>query len=118
MINVFITDSERSAGMNYDNLHELINRYEASTQFVNASDLLDISQRKEPDEDPLEKLITCRVLILDDVISTGESLTALEKLVEKAGGIIAAKAAVLAEGNAADRSDIVFLEKLPLFPHD
>ena len=59
-----------------------------------------------------------RVLILDDVISTGESLTALEKLVEKAGGIIAAKAAVLAEGGAADRSDIVFLEKLPLFPHD
>ena len=59
-----------------------------------------------------------RVLILDDVISTGESLTALEKLVEKAGGFIAAKAAVLAEGDAADRSDIVFLEKLPLFPHD
>lgn len=59
-----------------------------------------------------------RVLIVDDVISTGESLNALEKLVEEAGGIIAAKAAVLAEGDAADRSDIVFLEKLPLFPHD
>lgn len=56
-----------------------------------------------------------RVLILDDVISTGESLIALEKLVEEAGGIIAAKAAVLAEGDAADRTDIVFLEKLPLF---
>ena len=59
-----------------------------------------------------------RVLIVDDVISTGESLNALEKLVEEAGGIIAAKAAVLAEGKAADRTDIVFLEKLPLFPHD
>ncbi len=59
-----------------------------------------------------------RVLIVDDVISTGESLNALEKLVKEAGGIIAAKAAVLAEGGAADRSDIVFLEKLPLFPHD
>ena len=55
-----------------------------------------------------------RVLIADDVISTGESLTALEKLVEAAGGSIAAKAAVLAEGDAADRTDIVFLEKLPL----
>ena len=59
-----------------------------------------------------------RVLIVDDVISTGESLNALEKLVKEAGGIISAKAAVLAEGDAADRSDIVFLEKLPLFPHD
>lgn len=57
------------------------------------------------------------VLILDDVISTGESLKALEKLVEEAGGKVCAKAAVLAEGSAADRSDIVFLEKLPLFPH-
>ena len=57
-----------------------------------------------------------RVLILDDVISTGESLIALEKLVEAAQGIITGKAAVLAEGNAADRDDIIFLEKLPLFP--
>ncbi len=56
-----------------------------------------------------------RVLILDDVISTGESLRAMEQLVEAAGGIIAGKAAVLAEGDAADRDDIIFLEKLPLF---
>lgn len=56
-----------------------------------------------------------RVLIVDDVISTGESLKALESLVEKAGGIIAGKAAVLAEGDAAERDDIIFLEKLPLF---
>ena len=56
-----------------------------------------------------------RVLIVDDVISTGESLKALEKLVEGAGGEIAAEAAVLAEGDAADRTDIIFLEKLPLF---
>lgn len=55
------------------------------------------------------------VLILDDVISTGESLIALEQLVKKAGGTIAAKAAVLAEGDAAERDDIIFLEKLPLF---
>lgn len=56
-----------------------------------------------------------RVLVVDDVISTGESLKALEKLVEGAGGIISAEAAVLAEGDAADRTDIIFLEKLPLF---
>lgn len=55
------------------------------------------------------------VLIVDDVISTGESLNALEKLVESAGGKTAAKSAVLAEGDAADRTDIIFLEKLPLF---
>ena len=57
-----------------------------------------------------------RVLILDDVISTGESLTAIEKLAETAGAKVAAKAAVLAEGDAADRDDILFLEKLPVFP--
>lgn len=56
-----------------------------------------------------------RILIVDDVISTGKSLEALEKLVEKAGGIIAGRAAVLAEGDAAKRSDITFLEPLPLF---
>ena len=56
-----------------------------------------------------------RGLVLDDVISTGESLKALEELVERAGGTVACKAAVLAEGDAADRDDIVYLEKLPLF---
>lgn len=56
-----------------------------------------------------------RIVIVDDVISTGESLAAVEKLVKDAGGIIVAKAAVLAEGDAADRTDIVYLEKLPLF---
>ena len=52
---------------------------------------------------------------MDDVISTGESLAALEKLIEVAGGNIVGKAAVLAEGDAADRDDIIFLQKLPLF---
>ena len=56
-----------------------------------------------------------RVMIVDDVISTGESLKALEKLVETAGGIITAKSAVLAEGDASGREDIILLEKLPLF---
>ena len=59
-----------------------------------------------------------RILIVDDVISTGESLSALEALVEKAGGIIAGKMAVLAEGDAQDREDLIYLEKLPLFHPD
>lgn len=56
-----------------------------------------------------------KVLIVDDVISTGESLIAVRKLVSEAGGIEAASCAVLAEGDAAERDDIVFLEPLPLF---
>lgn len=62
-----------------------------------------------------EMLNNKRILIVDDVISTGESLIALEKLTDAAGGIIVGKTAVLAEGDAADRDDIIFLEKLPLF---
>ncbi len=57
-----------------------------------------------------------RILIVDDVISTGESLKALEALVEKAGGIICGRMAILAEGDAQERKDLVYLEKLPLFP--
>ena len=56
-----------------------------------------------------------KILIVDDVISTGESLAALEALVEKAGGIIVGRMAVLAEGDAQERADITYLEKLPLF---
>jgi adenine phosphoribosyltransferase len=59
-----------------------------------------------------------RILLVDDVISTGESLLGLEKLVEKAGGIIAGRMAVLAEGDAQDREDLIYLEKLPLFNPD
>lgn len=63
----------------------------------------------------LENLQGKRVLIVDDVISTGESLTALEKLCDKVEGNLCGKAAVLAEGDAAERTDIIYLEKLPLF---
>ena len=59
-----------------------------------------------------------KILIVDDVISTGESLKALEALVETAGGIICGRMAILAEGDAQDRSDLVYLEKLPLFNPD
>ena len=59
-----------------------------------------------------------KILIVDDVISTGESLKALEALVEKAGGEICGRMAILAEGDAQDRPDLIYLEKLPLFNPD
>ncbi len=59
-----------------------------------------------------------KILLVDDVISTGESLHALEVLVEKAGGIICGRMAILAEGDAQDREDLIYLEKLPLFNPD
>lgn len=64
-----------------------------------------------------EKELLCgkRVLLVDDVISTGASLAVLEKLVREAGGEIIGEMAVLAEGDATKRKDIIFLEKLPLF---
>ena len=55
-----------------------------------------------------------KVAIVDDVVSTGASLLGLEALVEKAGGIIYKKAFVLAEGDAANRDDVVFLDTIPL----
>ena len=59
-----------------------------------------------------------RILLVDDVISTGESLHALEALVEKAGGTVCGKMAILAEGDAQNRDDLIYLEKLPLFHPD
>jgi len=59
-----------------------------------------------------------KILLVDDVISTGESLHALEALVEKAGGEIAGRMAILAEGDAQARPDLIYLEKLPLFNPD
>lgn len=66
------------------------------------------------DKADMEKMNGKRILILDDVISTGESLRAIEKLVKIAGGVIAGKMAVLAEGDAKYRDDIQYLEQLPL----
>ncbi len=59
-----------------------------------------------------------KILVVDDVISTGESLQAIEKLVEAAGGIVCGRMAILAEGEAQERDDIIYLEKLPLFNAD
>ncbi len=66
-------------------------------------------------EADVELLKGKRVLIVDDVISTGESLSAVRELVKTAGGIEAASCAFLAEGDASQRDDIIYLEQLPLF---
>ena len=70
------------------------------------------------DLDDAEFMRGKRILIIDDVISTGESIQAVEDLVKKAGGIVAGKMAILAEGDARQRTDIRFLEPLPLFNAD
>lgn len=70
------------------------------------------------DEDDVRAMKGKRVLIVDDIISTGESLKALEALVEESEGISSAKAAVLAEGTAVTRNDIIFLEALPAFARE
>jgi adenine phosphoribosyltransferase len=67
------------------------------------------------DGSDVEKMRGHRVLIVDDVISTGASLSAIEELVKSAGGIIAGRMAILAEGEACKRDDIIYLEQLPLF---
>ena len=59
-----------------------------------------------------------RILIVDDVVSLGDSMRALEQLVEAAGGIVCGRATILAEGDAAKRDDLVYLERLPLFTKD
>lgn len=68
--------------------------------------------------DDAELLRGKRVLLMDDVISTGGSLHAMETLVEMAGGTVVGRVAVLAEGDAKDREDIQFLAPLPLFNAD
>jgi adenine phosphoribosyltransferase len=76
------------------------------------------AQKLYLDIDDAEIMRAKRILIVDDVISTGESLYAVEALVKKAGGIVAGRMAILAEGAAQKRSDIIYLAPLPLFNAD
>ena len=69
-------------------------------------------------KDDAELIKGKRILLMDDVISTGGSLAAMEHLVDMAGGTVAGRIAVLAEGDAANRPDIKYLEPLPLFNAD
>ena len=66
-------------------------------------------------QDDADLMKDARVLVVDDVISTGESLRSMEELIHQVGGNIVGRVTVLAEGAAAERDDILFLEKLPLF---
>ena len=72
-------------------------------------------QKLYMDKTDAEMMKGKRILIVDDVISTGESLRAIEELVRAAEGKIAGKMAILAEGAAQGREDIIYLEPLPLF---
>ena len=67
------------------------------------------------DEEDIQRIKGSRIAIVDDVISTGSSLAAVEHLVKIAGGTVAARAAILAEGDAAKREDIIYLGTIPLF---
>lgn len=73
------------------------------------------TQKLYLDQSDIDMMKGKKVLIVDDVISTGESLSALEQLVEKAGGNIVGRMAILAEGDATRREDLIYLEPLPLF---
>ena len=92
----------------------MVNPHKVDVKSITTSKL----QQLYLDDHDVQKLAGKKVLIVDDVISTGESLRAVEELVNYAKGNIVAKVAVLAEGDSADRKDILFLEKLPLFPHE
>ncbi len=70
------------------------------------------------DEPELDYLNGKRILLVDDVISTGGSLYAVEQLVAQSTGTIVGRCAILAEGDAIDREDIIYLEPLPLFFND
>lgn len=106
----------RQSGKNYVVARKSVKLYMKNCVSVNVKSITtDAVQTLYLGEDKAEMLRGKKVLIADDVISTGESLKAIEELVNAAGGIICGKCAVLAEGDAADRDDIIFIQKLPLF---
>lgn len=127
-VDILVTAEAKGIPLVYEiskllNMKEYIIARKSIKPYMNnpiTDEVVSITTQKEQtlclDGSDAEKIMGKRVAIIDDVISTGESLSAIERLVEKAGGIITAKAAILAEGDAADRTDIIFLEKLPLFP--
>ena len=70
------------------------------------------------DQSDIDQMNGKRLLLVDDVISTGGSMHAIEALVSKSSGTIVGRCTVLAEGDAAERKDIFFLQTLPLFFHE
>ncbi len=109
----------RQSGKNYVVARKGIKLYMVNPHEVDVRSITTArAQKLYLDDFDVARLKGKKVLVVDDVISTGESLASLEKLLEYAEGEVAARCAVLAEGAAAERKDIVFLEKLPLFPRD
>ena len=107
----------RQSGRNYVAARKSVKLYMTDPISVNVKSITtEKVQTLYLSQEDIARIKDKKVLVVDDVISTGESLAALEKLVDAAGGNIIAKEAVLAEGDAAERDDIIFLEKLPLFP--
>ncbi|MEG1017157.1 MAG: phosphoribosyltransferase family protein [Oscillospiraceae bacterium] len=106
----------RQSGKNYVAARKMSKLYMSNPIEVEVQSIT--TSRKQTlflDEHEMEYLNGKKILIVDDVISTGGSLYALEVMVNRAGGIIVGKSAVLAEGVAAERDDIIYLEKLPIF---
>lgn len=109
----------RQSGKKYVTARKSVKLYMPNPIFVTVKSITtEMIQTLYLSEDDVELLRGKRVLIVDDVISTGESLLSLEALCKKVDATICGKAAVLAEGDAADRDDIIYLEKLPLFFKD
>ncbi|MBE6875522.1 MAG: adenine phosphoribosyltransferase [Ruminococcus sp.] len=109
----------RQSGKTYVVARKSVKLYMQDVVSVNVKSITTANEQiLHIDGEKAELLRNKKVLVVDDVISTGESLKALEYLAEKAGGTVAGKVAVLAEGDAADRTDIIYLEKLPLFFKD
>lgn len=109
-------EMSRIMGKPYIVARKMVKAYMTNTLAVEVQSITTVGkQTLYLDGEKAEWIRGKRILLVDDVISTGESIAALEQLVEAAGGTVAAKAAILAEGDAAKREDILFLEELPLF---
>lgn len=110
----------RQAGLNnYIIARKALKVYMEDAMSINVKSITTSKEQKLfLSKDEVELMRGKRILIIDDVISTGESLRALEELATKAGGQIVGRMAVLAEGEAFDRDDIIVLGKLPLFDGD
>lgn len=106
----------RLLGMNYIIARKSIKPY---MDHPLVDEVLSITTQKEQtlclDGHDAELIKGKRVAIVDDVISTGESINAVQRLIEKAGGTVVAKAAILAEGDASKMEDIIYIKPLPLF---
>ena len=106
----------RQSGKNYYVARKSVKLYmknviEASVKSITTADV----QKLFIDETIVTAIKGKKVLIVDDVISTGKTLVAMEELIAAAGGVVTGKAAILAEGDSIDRKDITFIEPLPLF---